>query len=275
MNEIPFDWDDLRLFVSVARHGGLAGAATETGKSAPTLGRRVLALEQRLKRDLFERSSRGYTLTSDGQSLLSLALELESNISPLLSDSSQEEVPRVKISAGSWITYYLCSHAGHWLNKQWQPVRFISANHHLDISHREAAIGIRNTRPTNNNLAGQPLKRIKFAIYAQQSSIDIWARVVGNTPSAQWVHEHYSNLPCIEVTDPRNVLDLLSAGAARAVLPTIIGDAEPGLEKISDDINALEHQQWLVTHHEDRHRPEVRQVINWIADVLGDDQLLR
>ncbi|MBL4811132.1 MAG: LysR family transcriptional regulator, partial [Rhodobacteraceae bacterium] len=39
MNEMKFDWDDLRLFLAVAREGGLAAAAASTGKSAPTLGR--------------------------------------------------------------------------------------------------------------------------------------------------------------------------------------------------------------------------------------------
>ncbi len=34
------DWDDLRLFLAVARSGGLGGASRSTGKSPPTLGRR-------------------------------------------------------------------------------------------------------------------------------------------------------------------------------------------------------------------------------------------
>ncbi len=50
MNEREFNWDDLRLFLAVARHEGLAPAAAEIGKSAPTLGRRMLALERQLGR---------------------------------------------------------------------------------------------------------------------------------------------------------------------------------------------------------------------------------
>ena len=55
MNETKFDWDDLRLFLAVAREGGLAAAAEKSGKSAPTLGRRMLALEQRIGQELFKR----------------------------------------------------------------------------------------------------------------------------------------------------------------------------------------------------------------------------
>jgi DNA-binding transcriptional LysR family regulator len=50
MNETSFDWDDLRLFLAVAREGGLAAAAAITEKSAPTLGRRMLGLEQPSKK---------------------------------------------------------------------------------------------------------------------------------------------------------------------------------------------------------------------------------
>src|SRR3546814_4462492 len=39
------DWDDLRHFTSVARHGGLSGAARHLGVSAQTVGRRIAALE--------------------------------------------------------------------------------------------------------------------------------------------------------------------------------------------------------------------------------------
>jgi len=52
MNETKLNWDDLRLFVAVARAGGLASAEKTTGKSAPTLGRRMLALEAYLRQDL-------------------------------------------------------------------------------------------------------------------------------------------------------------------------------------------------------------------------------
>jgi len=279
MSETKFDWDDLRLFLAVARHGGLAAAATETEKSAPTLGRRILALERRLNQELFVRSSRGYTLTQQGQTLYSTAADLEADIQPILFSSSNEAAPRVKISAGSWVTHHLCKRVETLVADNWRPVLFISANHALNLTHREAAIGIRNARPNQANLAGQPLKTVQFAIYSANPDNQNWVRVVADTPSAHWVLKHtdaeHDSANCFEVTDPRNALDLLHSSAVRAVLPTFIGDAEAGLKKISDDIPELEHQQWLVTHHEDRHRQEVRQVINWLCDELGNEDILR
>lgn len=79
---------------------------------------------------------------------------------------------------------------------------------------------------------------------------------------------------CIEVSNPRNALDLALAGSVKTILPTFIGDAANGLIKITQNIAELEHTQWLVTHQEDRHLPEVRQVIESIHAVLSDNSKL-
>ena len=64
------DWNDLRLFLAVAREGGLSPAARAAGSSPATLARRMLALERRLGRELFVRHERGYALTDGGRALL-------------------------------------------------------------------------------------------------------------------------------------------------------------------------------------------------------------
>ena len=74
------DWDDLRLFLSVAREGGLAPAARASGCSAATLGRRMLDLERQTGRDLFQRHERGYDLTLQGRELLEQLQSVEAQL---------------------------------------------------------------------------------------------------------------------------------------------------------------------------------------------------
>lgn len=62
-----FDWDDLRLFLGVAREGSTPGAAQKLGINQTTVARRLAALEHGRGVTLFERSSRGYMLTSHGR----------------------------------------------------------------------------------------------------------------------------------------------------------------------------------------------------------------
>lgn len=266
MNETNLNWDDFRLFLAVAREGGLAAATTTTGKSAPTLGRRILALEQRLGKSLFDRLPRGYVLTEQGQQLLAHVLLLEQQIQPVELDATG--IRQVKISAGTWVTQLLCEKAAELVGDIPVQLQFISADHLLDIGHREAIIGIRNKQPDQVTLAGRAINPVRFATYAIDESVTTWAHVIGSTPSAVWVQKNSKAENFIEVTNPKNALDLAINGVARAVLPTFIGNRTASLTQVSDEITELEHMQWLVTHHEDRHSPDVRQVIDLIYATL-------
>ncbi len=270
MNETKFDWDDLRLFLCVGRLGGLAAAAKATGKSPPTLGRRMLALEKRLGTELFIRQARAYELTESGRQLLVEATKLEDDISPILSAANAAGRRRVKISAGTWVSYFLSQHVSELLQDESFTVQFISADHLLDISHREAVIGIRNQRPSQVSLAGRRTGKVQFAVYAVNKRIKTWACVIGSTPSAQWVRERVQKDSFVEVSHPRNALDISKAGGAKMVLPTFVGDTTEGLIRVSKTIDELEHMQWLVVHQEERHTPEVRTVIDWVHEKLAD-----
>ncbi|WP_299675424.1 LysR family transcriptional regulator [uncultured Roseobacter sp.] len=268
MSETDFDWDDLRLFLAVARAGGLAGAASATGKSAPTLGRRMLTLERKLGRELFERLPRGYALTEEGQALLDQAGALEDRLRPIIARRPEDALPVVKVSAGLWTTHLLCRKVHRVLGEDALRLRFIAADEMVDIGRRAAVIGIRNQRPESPTLAGRRVTRIRFAAYAVNDSVTPWAQVIGPTPSAKWVQQTARSAPRIEVTNARSALDLAEAGAARVVLPMFIGARLSHLQQVGPEIEALAHDQWLVTHHEDRFVPVVRRVIDRIHDLL-------
>lgn len=262
------NWDDLKLFLAVARAGGLSAAVPVTGKSAPTLGRRMLALEAIAGGELFHRMARGYELTERGAVLLSKVVDLEAQILPLDRSAETGRSVTVKVSAGSWMTHILCQNITTILKgNESTRLLFISAEHVLDIARREAVIGIRNQRPGQNGLACRKIGRVQFAGYAVSENIEPWVRVVGKTPSAVWLAGQTHDTHCMEVTAPRNALDLACAGVARALLPTFIGDAQKKLARVTAPIAGLAHDQWLVTHQDERFRPEVRLTIDRIYEL--------
>ena len=273
MNEKTLNWDDLRLFLAVARSGGLAAASTSTGKSAPTLGRRMLALERSLGKTLFVRQSQGYLLTEQGQQLLDTVLAINSQMQPLQSVADNASKPPVKISAGTWMMYLLCSCASTLVDIPGLQIQFIAADQVLDIAHREIVIGIRNRRPDSIHLAGQKINTVRFAIYASCESNSRWISIMKDTPSALWVAKQCNGERYIEVSDSRNGLDLAKSGVGRIVLPTFIGDSVAELTRVSENIDELEHDQWLVTHHDDRHLDNVRSALNWIKESVVPFQI--
>ena len=70
-------WDDVPVFLAVARSGSLSGAASALSIGLATVSRRIERLEARLGRPLFLRHHTGYRLTEEGMALIERAEELE------------------------------------------------------------------------------------------------------------------------------------------------------------------------------------------------------
>jgi DNA-binding transcriptional LysR family regulator len=70
-------WDDLRVFLAVARAGGLTPAGQRLRVDPATVGRRITRLEEDFGAPLFARSPQGYALTEAGQRLLPQAVAVE------------------------------------------------------------------------------------------------------------------------------------------------------------------------------------------------------
>lgn len=269
MGERDIDWKDLQLFLAVAREGGLSAAAKSTQRSAATLGRRMQALERGMGRELFIRHDRGYELTAEGRNLLEALTEVEPRIYRLTAPPAQGTRPLVKVSAGTWTTLALIQQFDTLTGTPPDiRLRFVSEEKVLDISHREVVIGFRNRRPTEESLACRKLAHVDFAPYATESAPELWIKVLADTPSARWLDRTVSNDSVCEVSAPRNSLDLALAGQGIALLPTFIGDALPQLHRTGNPIIELGHDQWLVTHQEDRNLPEVRRAIDRLCHAL-------
>jgi len=71
------DWEDIRYFVALARHGSLSGTARALRVNHATVARRVASLETKLGRSLFVRRADGYALTADGKAVLDEAQAMD------------------------------------------------------------------------------------------------------------------------------------------------------------------------------------------------------
>lgn len=263
--------------MEVARAGGLTGAAQELNSSPATLGRHMDRLEQSLGQRLFMRASKGYALTPAGEELRDRAEAMEE--AALGIDrwrAGLNETQTVRLSAGSWMSRFFAEHIDALVGPR-DPFRvdFVSAEARLDIARREADIGMRNARPVEAGLAGKALGEIAFAAYrARQSTVSVWIQSAASTPSARWVESHHADEIVMEANSPRLVMDLCQSGAGLAVLPCFVGDTNPALERASAPIEALTHRQWLVLHHETRHRHHIRLVVRRLETLMKQNREL-
>jgi len=68
--------------------------------------------------------------------------------------------------------------------------------------------------------------------------------------------------------DAMGVRELVAAGAGLSVFPCFVGDSDPRLVRVAPPIGELETDQWLVSHHEERHEPAVHAVAERIAALM-------
>lgn len=262
-------WDAYQIFLAVARHGGLTGAAQASGLSPATVGRRVLDLEQGIGRQLFLRSQTGYRLTADGQALFEQLKDMDAVVRKV--ETWRQEAHGssvVRLMAGTWGTWLICENI--------QAIRSDRDGFRLDMSvserratlaHREHDIGIRAVVPDEPYLARRHGGEVAYAAYRQRNASDglaaSWLAVSDEdaiSPYLRWPHENASAAITVIVSRPRSLLDLARAGAGQAVLPCFVGDLDPGLERAGDELKSLRHTQWIVTNIEDRHRRDIRTV---------------
>ncbi|MEO1178829.1 MAG: LysR family transcriptional regulator [Pseudomonadota bacterium] len=268
------DWTDLGLFAAVARQGSLAGAARETGMSQATLSRRMTAFETRIGRRLFVHGASGYTPTAEGRDLMLMAKRMEATATQIGQwCDTRHGPPRVRISSGTWTSDYLARNLmAYWeQDAGWAP-EFVHCNRDLDIERREIDIGIRNRRPTHQWLAGRRTATVEHAAYARDPSIAGWIGASDETrflPSEDWTASQHGAEIVTVANEPQVRLSLAEAGVGRVVLPTFIGDARPALTRVSDVIEDLTAEEWLVCHQDSRHDPAIRAALDAIARFLG------
>jgi DNA-binding transcriptional LysR family regulator len=83
----------------------------------------------------------------------------------------------------------------------------------------------------------------------------------------RWPYQNRKDRIAFTASRPTAMRDLIVSGAGYGVLPCICGDREPGLERV-DLVPEIAHEQWLVMNQDDRHRPEIRTVINRIVKLF-------
>src|SRR5690606_12507431 len=74
------NWDDVRIFLAVARAGQILGAARRLELNHATVSRRIAALEESLGAKLFRRLTTGSELTEQGERFLTVAERIEADM---------------------------------------------------------------------------------------------------------------------------------------------------------------------------------------------------
>src|SRR5215469_15167725 len=164
-----FDWDDLRYFLAVARHGSTLAAAKALKVNQSTVHRRLDELERRLDRQLVMRHPTGYKLTELGQDMVTYAQRRRLAATDTSFAGSVKLTCPVAIGVRLLHSPFIKKFGERYPNLR---VEFVINDKLLDLAKGEADIAIRATAPFDEALFGRKIAETPWAIYASASYIE-------------------------------------------------------------------------------------------------------
>lgn len=289
------NWDDLRIFLAVARGRTLHAAARLLDVDATTIARRLARLEAATELTLFEHTPTGHVLTPRGQQLLVHAQAMEAAARAADANAGAEAghvggTVRVSVSEGfgGWI---MAPYLGAFADTHPDiAVELAASTGFLNPSRREADIAIMLARPSSGPLTVRKLTDYHLGLYgpvgtAEPESIAALQqrRLVGYvpdliySPALRYLDDVAGDLSAgLTSTSVNAQAMMVRRGAGLGILPCFIGDADPSLVRLLRADIDIRRAFWLVVHRDVRGIARVKAFVEWLdALILKLQPLIR
>jgi DNA-binding transcriptional LysR family regulator len=276
------DWDDVRVFVEVARAKTLAAGASAAGLDRSTASRRIAALERSLGARLFLRTRDGLRLSPAGERLIVHADRVAEGVRALrrAADRESDEVTGVVRIATTEALATMLVHQGLVALGARHPrleLELLGDNRVVDLSRGEADLAVRLTKVEEPSLLVKRIARLPFALYASEDYLARRGRPTSEKelaghdaitfggrlaalPEAVWVAAHPELTTVLRTTSMTAVLAAASAGFGVAVAAGAWAEGVPGLVRVLPLPSIPPRPVWLVVHPDAATRPAVRVV---------------
>ena len=270
-----FDWDDLRIFLAVARARRMAPAARALGVDATTIGRRLTRLSDRLGAQLFESAGGEKLLTERGQALFRHAETVESAALAAMGEvtgDSRSLSGQVRLSVAEGFATWVLAPALPEFHRTHPDIQIdiVTASGFLNPSKREADMAVMLARPRTGKLVATKLHDYRLRLYAapaylathgppanieslRQHSLISYVPEFIYAPELDYLGEIGTGLePKLRSTSINIQHRLIAGGAGIGVLPAFIGDNDAALVPLLADQKEIRRTFWLVTHSDTR-----------------------
>ena len=290
---MTMNWDDMRVFLAVARDGSLSAAARHLKVTQPTVGRRLGQLESDLGTRLFDRLPDGFVPTQAGDELLPIAEDKEKAAHALqrrqatLADTvsgtvrlSVFEVP------AQFVTMHLPAIRANLPEIEIE----LSVNHmNANLSRREADLVLQVCLPDTPGLIARKLGELSYAVYGSRAYVAATPAARGNKryQDCEWVafdddHVYFDGqtwlreklagrAPAIRMNNGHAIHDAVRNGAGLGVLPCFAGDSDPDLVRLTAPIQGVESDLNLVVHRDLKRVPSVRAVMDELVRLFKQE----
>ena len=263
------DWEDVRFFAALARHGSLSAAARALAVNHATVARRVAGLERVLGIPLIERRPDGYKLTPAGRNALQAAAAMENAAEALPRIGSASAVAgRVRITATpSFAEGFLIARLRAFCERHPDiDIELITDTRSVSLSRREADLAIRLGRPSDSELIARRVATLHFGFYTSPT----WKRrlaegaepiLIGfdetnaHRPEAVRLARHFPGRRfSFRSNSQISQAKAASEGHGIAMLPHFLGRASAGLHRVEIGPTPPTRELWLMRRRDSSER---------------------
>jgi len=283
------NWEDVRIFVALARYGSLSAAARALSLTHATIARRIRSLEQTLGEKLVERRPDGYVLTPAGTQALGPANDMEASAAKLLRggpDGMPNGLVRVNAPPSLTQSFLVMRLAKFTLDYPSLDINITTDIRNVSLELYETDIALRFGRPDDGNVVATFAVSLGFGFYATKE----WCERIKNgaaplfvsfdesnahLPEAQWLSLRF---PRARIAFRTNLqlaqADAAKIGAGIALLPHFIGRNCGSLLPCSLEHTPPSREVWLITRRQTRRDLSMRAVIDFLTQVFIDEREL-
>jgi DNA-binding transcriptional LysR family regulator len=285
------DWEDVRYFVALARHGTLSATARALRVNHTTVARRIASLETLIGRALFDRRAKGYLLTGEGKAVLEEASAMDGAALSILRrlDARTELSGLVRLAAGRVLAERFLIDRLRTFHERYPAIdlEVIGGSRVVSLAKREADVALRYGSPKDSELVARRVATITFGLYASPTYRD--KLNAGQPPvfigfdqesdfiaEAKWLARQFGDQRFSFRTNSQTTQAAAArAGYGVALLPRyIVATHEPDLVEVSLGERLPERDVWLLVRRDLKHVPRVRAVTDYLVEVFQRDRRL-
>jgi DNA-binding transcriptional LysR family regulator len=285
------DWEDVRCFATLARHGTLAATARTLKVTHATVARRLSNLEATLGRPLFARHRAGYRLNAAGAAALGEAAQMELAAGALDAARDAHQAARTRGIAGQvritvarvFADGFLAERLGA-LTRQHPALELeiVATSRNPSLARREAEIALRLARPAAGELVARRLATLDYGFYVSpdyQRRIECGEPPVfiafddagDHVPEAAWARQFFSGRQvAVRANSQGAQAAAARGGAGVALLPGLLARALGGLERVEFDAEPPARELWLLMRPDVARLARVRVVVDHLIELFGD-----
>ena len=291
------NWDNMRIFLSVAREESLTGAAKSLRLDPATVGRRIAQLERDAGAVLFVKSPQGYVPTQAGEQMLRHAEAAEQAMHEAMAEVGGDPTRlegTIRIGApDGCATFLLPSVLGRIVARHpGLNVQVVALPRVFNLSKREADMAIAVSRPQTGRLRVQKISDYHLHLAAARSYLrrvgtiarreDLTGHpVVGYIQDMIFDREldYLAELGLEAVGLASNLvsvqLGFLNAGAGIGVVHDFALPDAPELQTILPDEVSLRRTFWLLRHADDARVERLNRFSTELVDEMRQEMSAR